>query len=793
MTEECKSYLANFCICRDKGVCTQKVYVGFPPDLPVVNFQCVSSDWADLNCTWEEPYNPVPTHYNVTLISGRGSYVTNRQCPEPEGVARPLARGVHQCYLSILTEPHYRQSARTYYFYFNATNPLRPTGRISSKTVNNFQVVKPGPPVVTVTSQTGQSIDVEWDISRGMVHFPPGLRQSLQFKCEWDEDWKVVDTSHLDITAEHFSLTLSDSTSLTPFTECNISVWMSNPGSMPLLSSEPVFVLGKTRPAPPLRAPNTTIAGFETLELGEDSRAIIVYWQRLSRREQYGPDFEYVVREITGDVLPTEVRTSHARFESLSGSPQSFSIFSKNSEGSSSQYSVVNVPASQNMTDLQPRSVTKVYRADEELFVSWLAPSSPLKVTNYTVLWCRADSGRDTPHQCDGDIQWTTAPPRLTSMSLPLVTAGVHQVAVAANYEGLSSGLQWTTCTISNRAGTVTRVTDIAVGEGQMASSQIKVRWSLYCSKMGNIVNNFLVSVCEGGDCRSIKAPAGEEEVEVSGLSPYTTYTATVSVLEADSQRPGRPSPPATFTTAPAPPSSPVYNINSSVTDNRVELTWGPPVRLNGELCKYDISVDQSQVQSVTENRVVLVNMTSFTTYEVRLAACVRSRSGRCVLCGQSVLTRVTTDIGQPAAPSTPSVRPVNMSAVSLSWDTRFHLGAPSVQDWRLEISTGEDRRETLLTVDGPSLDLTVDIESLEESNACHQAGIINKFFYVRLQAVVRDDSTGQEFFSPWSSRQEILVPCYQNPPVLLYIFICLVSSLQLSKYPSILLYLFRL
>jgi len=317
----------------------------------------------------------------------------------------------------------------------------------------------------------------------------------------------------------------------------------------------------------------------------------------------------------------------------------------------------------------------------------------------------------------------------------------------------------------------------VTVGEGEVATSQLRVRWSLYCSKMGNIVNSFLVSVCgEAGDCSLTTAKAGEESVLVSGLSPFTSYTTTVSVLETDTDQPGLPSPPVTFTTAPASPSSPVLNINSSVTASEVELTWEPPVKLNGELCDYEISVDQSQAQRVTESRVVLDSLLSYTSYEVRLAACVRTRAGECVLCGQPRLSTVTTSIGQPAAPPSPAVRPLNMSALAVTWHKDFQLGAPEVLLWRLKLtSKEEDGEEKVLTVAGEMLALTVDIDSLEENSACQEAEQSNRFFYVSLQAVVRDNLT--EFSSPWSSRQEVLVPCHQTIPVLsvlLYIFIFL-------------------
>ena len=66
------------------------------------------------------------------------------------------------------------------------------------------------------------------------------------------------------------------------------------------------------------------------------------------------------------------------------------------------------------------------------------------------------------------------------------------------------------------------------------------------------------------------------------------------------------------------------------------------------------------------------------------------------------------------SAPNSPPVRPVNMSAATVSWNTDFHLGAPRVESWRLLISTGQERQ---LTVTGKVLSLTVDIDSLEESN----------------------------------------------------------------------------
>ena len=66
-----------------------------------------------------------------------------------------------------------------------------------------------------------------------------------------------------------------------------------------------------------------------------------------------------------------------------------------------------------------------------------------------------------------------TLPAASTNHSLDLDTGTVYQVAVAANYPALSSGLQWETCRINNRAGTVSQVTDLFLA--QVEATQVRV------------------------------------------------------------------------------------------------------------------------------------------------------------------------------------------------------------------------------------------------------------------------------------------------------------------------------
>jgi len=52
---------------EEKGVCWQKIHVGYPP-LPVRNFSCISENWSNLNCTWVEQFNPVRTQYKLHYV-----------------------------------------------------------------------------------------------------------------------------------------------------------------------------------------------------------------------------------------------------------------------------------------------------------------------------------------------------------------------------------------------------------------------------------------------------------------------------------------------------------------------------------------------------------------------------------------------------------------------------------------------------------------------------------------------------------------------------------------------------
>jgi len=48
---------------------------------------------------------------------------------------------------------------------------------------------------------------------------------------------------------------------------------------------------------PPSKIPQTNIGSFEILE----DRSVYVYWKRVEKREENGPDFRYRITEVSQD------------------------------------------------------------------------------------------------------------------------------------------------------------------------------------------------------------------------------------------------------------------------------------------------------------------------------------------------------------------------------------------------------------------------------------------------------------------------------------------------------------
>jgi len=809
----------------NKGVCTQRILVGHPP-LKITDFSCVSENWLSLNCTWTEPVNPIPTKYDLHFRTP-GTRSVFKRCPSISELEwllkRSFSPSLRMCFVNYETTPQYRHVTKKYDFYFNATNSLHPGGLVTRHTVDHFSIVRPGPAsFLKLTSESPYNLQVLWNISREMVHFPPGLKQLVRFQSEWDPgQWTAVDTSHLNTTQDFFQISLPGL--LLPYTKYTVEVTMQTnlPSTPPSLHSTPVQASLRTRPALPNRPPATSLASFEVVGLGSE-RTVIIYWQMMKDWEQNGPHFAYEVTNVVEEVnsiplIPIKLTQSYAEFESMtSGKTFSFSIASRNSVGVSTSAATVVVPPATVTSSLLPRSVTKIFQEDDLFILSWLPPLSPANVTSYTLFWCLSSSGLDRPYQCSGHLDWKTITTKQLngslshSLMLPLTDhpSPVYQLGVAANTDTQSSGMQWTTCTIKNERGIATRVTDVKVDT--VSASSLVVRWRLDCSQMTGLVNSFLVKFCRlgpaGGNCfegtnQTRVVEAGMDSVEITGLIPFSNYSFTVSV-EGDLQQhrlpgarhntredPGPPSPPVTTLTLPSAPGSPPTRLAMSrLTSSLASLQWSQPSHTNGNICKYLVKVSKEDLNNqpvepteILENTIDIANLTSYTSYLVSVSACTLASSMSCVLCSNHWAThQFTTLVGTPSRPNTPSIKIVNSTAVWVEWDTNFQLGAPAVTHWNLRVDRGEgeDVAPYALETVGAVTRVKINLEQVSRIKSwgpdCANTSEYRQLYYYSVRAVVTN-SAGEQFVGPWSVEQ--VQPVYCSPP-LPWVMIVLVATL---------------
>lgn len=60
-------YMVN-CNLGHLGICTRHIYVGYRPS-EVTDFQCLSRNWKNLECTWKTQPNPVRANYTLYYAS----------------------------------------------------------------------------------------------------------------------------------------------------------------------------------------------------------------------------------------------------------------------------------------------------------------------------------------------------------------------------------------------------------------------------------------------------------------------------------------------------------------------------------------------------------------------------------------------------------------------------------------------------------------------------------------------------------------------------------------------------
>jgi len=796
-----------------KGICKQIVYVGWMPK-PVENFTCVSQNWLSMNCTWDVPYNPVKTSYQL-VYKEPGRFTPFRHCPNNTEIERlldvKLPKNLPSCYTDLSTHPPYRQPTKKFTYYFNATNPLQPipTRPINKFVIDHYSVVRPGiAQNLAMASSSPTSLILDYDIPNSMHHFPPGLLQAVRYKNEHDQDpsWVHVDTSQLDMDQEHFTIRLTDLPY--PWTRYTADVKMLSGAAEKekgVLWSDPASVTAMTLPAPPYRPPDTHPASFEIVG-GLDSRNIFVYWKKLENRERNGPGFSYQIARVDEagsevPILPDVMAQAYAEFHSLSLQHYTFYVTAKNDEGPANTNSRVLVENADKLRDIQPKAFTKIDKEESkvdrdgrnlrEFEVAWRPPTNVERVVSYTVFWCRDEDKRDRPYQCDGDLDWVDLEPvpgqKTQNYTLHLPAENWYQMAVAANTDSYSSGMVWATCTI--RAGkVVSKLKDVSIL--LVTNNKMVVSWRLDCSDRVGIVTGYRVEYCAldhlhshnctRGSTRVLEVGPEEDSQEISGLEPWTYYKTGVRVITRGG--PGDLSDPITNKTKAAAPGSVPANLNiTKIESDSASLSWSPPMKANGDIGHYEVRYsfidgdgeNVTQTVTVNDTHVDLTGLYSYTSYTVMVRGCTE-----CAQCGCSRVwaeTPLVTRIGHPGRMKQPTVVFNNATMVSISWNKRFQLGAPKVEKWIVRVA--RDGREWANSppyideIQEDVLNVTINLEKVAKSQNwspdCGNKSNTNMFNF-STRAVVVDN--GQVYKGEWSEDKRVPAYCAKSLPWLLII-----------------------
>jgi len=793
-----------------KGVCTQRVHVGYPP-LPIEDFSCISENWENLNCTWKEPYNPIKTTY-MLAFKEPGWRTPYRKCPNRTELEKKLMRKVplKSCYIDETTQPPYRKPSKKLTYLFTATNALEPSGLITHTQIDHYAVVRPGPAEnLQANALPNNGLRLSYEIPKMMRHFPVGLIQDVRYKNQWTEEWTQVDTSNWnreDDTFEYYLENLEYA-----WTSYTIQVKMhSGKGntSDSKYWSKVTEVTNRTLPTRPQVPPQTHPGSFEVVT-DKKQRTVILYWSKVAEKYHNGSSFEYIITDVLeGEkhlpLLPSNQMSAYAEFKRLKLDSYTFFVTSKNEMGQAPSASKIFVAEKEKLDSIQPISITKTYFEENNTFeVAWYPPKDKSMITSYTIFWCKFP--RDRPYQCNGKLDWLDVDPYPKNQTMihkiQLPDSENYQLAVAANTEHFSSGMVWSTCTII-KTKVFSKVKSVSIDDIDDHSALI--RWRLDCSDRGRIVVGFKVEYCpytaesytktfDGENCKHKNVSAIEGEMtELSDLTPWTEYLIGVRVLTRDEA--GERSDPVIGRTKPSLPESPPKDLNTNlITNTTASVSWAPPLNPNGrvDFYKYKYWANQkADVMAATlqtsDTKLDLTNLLSYTEYNFEIKAC-NYLDNEVEGCSKKAAKRsFRTKPGRPGQPKELKVVFTNATNVEIYWNTDFQLGAPDALSWDIKVSRAgdiwKDRKDHdagIIGVMGAMLNYTLDLNNLHDdkdwSPDCSNSSNTNLFNFT-IRAIVQVGE--QNINGLWSKPVTVAAYCKAPLPWLKLILVSIIVTI---------------
>ncbi len=246
--------------------------------------------------------------------------------------------------------------------------------------------------------------------------------------------------------------------------------------------------------------------------------------------------------------------------------------------------------------------------------ITWEASTDNVAVSGYNVYM--------------NDTKVNATPVTVTTYNLTGLTAGIEYtvtvtaVDAAGNESAGSDPATFTTLAADETKDSVAPSVpgNVVVPEASITQTGAKITWEESEDDTAVVGYNVYVNEAKVND-ESVKGL----ELELTGLTPDTEYTVTVTAVDATENESGR-SAAFTFTTlkneepAPEKPSAP---INVKVTDIKwrtAKVTWeAAPERATVK--KYNVYLNDVKVKSTDETECLLENLTGDTLYAVAVTA----------------------------------------------------------------------------------------------------------------------------------------------------------------------------
>ena len=143
------------------------------------------------------------------------------------------------------------------------------------------------------------SIELWYKIDDKLHFFPPGLRQDVEVRSEFDLEgqWRPLDIPFVN-TAKDIQDVNHTITGLNPYTTYTVKIRMQSMKADPHLWSQTVMKESMTMASKPEIPPEVTLSSFEVVNHDWQTRSIFVYWKQIPRWRQNGPDFNYIITEV---------------------------------------------------------------------------------------------------------------------------------------------------------------------------------------------------------------------------------------------------------------------------------------------------------------------------------------------------------------------------------------------------------------------------------------------------------------------------------------------------------------